>query len=199
MATPVLLGLTGGIASGKSAVLEAFSRAGARTISSDAIVHELLGTEEVRSLLVGRWGDRVLAGDGAVDRSAVAEVAFRDPAELGWLESFLHPRVAARLAEWRTALPDESVAVVEIPLLFEAGMEDAFDATVAVTAPPEVRARRATERGHAEVSEREARQLGDEEKAARATYVIVNDGTLDDLERRASELLETIRHEGVAA
>lgn len=199
MAAPVLIGLTGAIASGKSAALEAFARAGAETISSDTVVHELLGTGEVRSLLVERWGEMVIAEDGAVERSIIAEIVFRDPGELRWLESELHPRVARRLADWRVELPDDSIGVVETPLLFEAGIEGAFDATVAVTAPPAMRERRAADRGHAGVSEREERQLTDEEKAARATYVIANDGTLEDLESKASELLETIRREGVVA
>ena len=186
---PLLIGLTGGIAAGKSEALAAFGRLGAETISSDAVVHELLGSDEVRDRLVERWGDQVTAG-GKVDRARVGEIVFERPDELAWLESELHPRVGERIAAWRSSLRSEtSFGVVEVPLLFEASMEGAFDATVAVIADEDARRKRAQRRGHALVDERAARQLGQEEKAARADHVVRNDGTLADLERELSELL----------
>ena len=186
---PLLIGLTGGIAAGKSEALAAFGRLGAETISSDAVVHELLGSDEVRDRLVERWGDQVTSG-GKVDRARVGEIVFERPDELAWLESELHPRVGERIAAWRSSLGSEtSFGVVEVPLLFEASMEGAFDATVAVIADEDARRERAQRRGHAFVDERAARQLGQEEKAARADHVVRNDGTLADLERELSELL----------
>ena len=186
---PLLIGLTGGIAAGKSEALAALGRLGAETISSDAVVRELLDSTEVRDRLVARWGAQVAPG-GAVDRNRISEIVFKRPEELAWLEAELHPRVGERIDAWRRSLdPTTRFGVVEVPLLFEAAMADAFDATVAVVADEEVRRRRAEQRGHALLDERAARQLDQDEKAARADHVVRNDGSLEDLERELSELL----------
>jgi dephospho-CoA kinase len=186
---PLLIGLTGGIAAGKSEALAAFERLGAETISSDAVVHELLDSEQVRDRLVGRWGSQV-APDGTIDRGRVGEIVFERPEELTWLEAELHPRVGERIDAWRRSLdPETGVAVVEVPLLFEAAMEGAFDVTVAVVADDELRRDRAEQRGQKLVEERAARQLSQDQKAAHADHVVRNDGSLEDLERELSELL----------
>jgi len=113
-----MVGLTGAIAAGKSEALAAFERLGAATISSDVVVHGLLASAEVRGRLVERWGADV-APDGELDRERVGAIVFADSAELAWLESQLHPLVAARIAEWAGSLPVAcEVAVVEVPLLF---------------------------------------------------------------------------------
>ena len=188
-AAPLLIGLTGGIAAGKSEALAAFERLGAATISSDAVVHELLGLAEVRERLVERWGDEV-APDGTVDRGRVGEIVFEQPGELDWLEGMLHPLVGERLDAWRRALgAGTEFAVVEVPLLFETTMEGGFDATVAIVAGDEVRRDRAQARGQALVEERAARQLSQGEKASRADHVVHNDGSVEELERELSELL----------
>jgi dephospho-CoA kinase len=188
--------LTGTVAAGKSSALEALERLGAETISSDAIVHELLSKDDFRDALVERWGADV-APDGVVDRSRVAEIVFRDPNELEWLESQLFPRVGERIAAWREGLdPDGPVAVVEVPLLFEAGMEPLFDAVVAVIAPRAVREERATGRGLGELGGRGGRQLTDEQKAARSDFVVTNDGSLGDLEAKLAEVLPELEARG---
>jgi dephospho-CoA kinase len=193
LSAPVVIGLTGGIGAGKSETLAAFERQGAATISSDAVAHELLDTDEVRALLVDRWGPDV-SRDGAVDRDAVARRVFGQPEELAWLESIIHPRVGQRIAEWRMGPASEAgIAVVEVPLLFETEMQGAFDATVSVVADEDVRRQRAADRGHHGVEERSSRQLSQEEKEARASYVIRNDGSSADLERRVAELVEQLR------
>jgi dephospho-CoA kinase len=188
----LFIGLTGGIGAGKSEALAAAGRIGAATLSTDAVVHELLGTAEMRDLLAERWGNRVLAG-GEVDRGAIAEIVFERPEELGWLESQLWGRVGARVAHWREELMSAdsppAVAVVEVPLLFEAGIEGIFDAVLVVVADEETRAQRAGDRDHREVGGREARQLTQEEKAARADHVVRNDGTLDELEQEIRDAL----------
>jgi dephospho-CoA kinase len=190
---PLKIGLTGGIAAGKSEALKAFARLGAATLSSDAVVHELLESEPLRERLAERWGSEVLAANG-VDRAKIGGIVFADPAELGWLEQQIHPLVQERTAAWLLSLPAETgVAVVEVPLLFEAGGDKAFDTTVAVVTGDEVRRKRAAARGHALVDEREARQLTQEEKAERAEHVIANDGSVEDLERSLSALLEKLR------
>src|SRR5688572_9714308 len=182
-----LVGLTGGIAAGKSEALRAFERHGAATISTDAVVHELQRSPEVVSRMVARWGEEV-APRGELDRAKVAEIVFSDPAELEWLEGEIHPRVGGRIAEWIGGLPDETrLAVVEVPLLFEAGMERMFDAVVAVIAADELRGERERGRELAALEGRSGRQLGQAEKAERATHVIVNDGSLEDLDARVAE------------
>jgi dephospho-CoA kinase len=161
-------------------------------ISSDAVVHELYASPEVRDLVVARWGPEVAPG-GVVDRAAVAAHTFATPEDRAWLEGMLWPRVGARIAAWRESVlaldPPPPAAVNEAPLLFEAGMEAGFDATIAIVAPEELRAERAGARGHAAVAERESRQLSQQEKAARATYTVVNDGTPEQLEQKLSEVL----------
>jgi dephospho-CoA kinase len=141
---------------------------------------------------VERWGRDVAPG-GEVDRSAVAARAFATPEDRAWLEGMIWPRVGQRVAEFieqgRATDPALRALVVETPLLFEAGMESIYDATIAVIASEELRAERARARGHAALDERNARQLSQDEKAARATYTVVNDGSPDDLERALSEVL----------
>lgn len=190
---PLKIGLTGGIAAGKSEALKAFARLGAATLSSDVVVHELLESSELGNRLVERWGADV-APDGKIDRAKIGEVVFADPEELTWLESQIHPLVQERTAAWLLGLPEETeVAVVEVPLLFEVGGDRPFDTTVAVVTADEVRRERAAARGHALVDEREARQLAQLEKAERAEHVIENDGSVEDLEQALSALLAKLR------
>ena len=189
----LFVGLTGGIGSGKSEALSAFERLGVPTLSTDAVVHDLLGAAEMRDLLHERWGDRVLA-EGQIDRAALASIVFERPEELSWLEATIFPRVGERMAAWRAGLePEVGVAVVEVPLLFEAGIEGAFDATVAVLADEALREERAAARGHQGLEGRSGRQLSQEEKAGRADHVIRNDGTIADLEAAVRDVLAELR------
>jgi len=189
----VTIGLTGGIAAGKSEALAAFSRLGAATLSSDAVVHELLDSEPLRGRLVERWGPEV-AADGTVDRGRIGQIVFADPDQLAWLERQVHPLVGERIGGWLAGLPaGTELAVIEVPLLFESEMGGVFDTTVAVVTSDEVRRERAAARGHALVDEREARQLTQQEKAAQADHTIENDGSIEDLERSLSALIEKLR------
>jgi dephospho-CoA kinase len=193
------VGLTGAVAAGKSSALAALERLGAQTLSSDAIVHDLLATERVRDLLVARWGAEV-ASEGQIDRARVGAIVFERPEELAWLEGNLHPLVGERISAWRDALPPGApLAVVEVPLLFEAGMEGIFDATICVVASESARAERAGARGTAALEQRAGRQLSQEEKAARATYVVRNDGPPDSLEAELARLVSEIGTEGESA
>jgi dephospho-CoA kinase len=189
------VGLKGGIGAGKSEALAALERLGAATLSTDDVVHELLTSDGVRDELVARWGDDV-APEGRVDRDAVARVVFDAPEERRWLEGVLWPRVGARVAEWRQELesrdPPPPAAVVEVPLLFEAGMEGVFDRTLAVVADEDVRVRRAAERGHEGLEGRTSAQLTQEEKSQRADFTIHNNGSLSELEEKLSELLNSL-------
>jgi dephospho-CoA kinase len=190
---PLTIGLTGGIAAGKSEALAAFARLGAVTVSSDAVVHELLEGEPLLSRLVERWGEEVAPG-GKVDRERIGGIVFADRGELEWLEAQIHPLVSERIGAWMANLPEDAeIAVVEVPLLFESEMAGVFDTTVAVVASEPVRRARAEARGHVLVDERSARQLAQEEKAARAEHVIENDGSVEELERKLSALVEKLR------
>jgi dephospho-CoA kinase len=184
---PLAVALTGGIAAGKSEALQAFSRHGAATISSDEVVHRLyLEDAGLQEALRERWGECVFR-DGEVDRAEVGRIVFADRDELAWLESELHPRVRAAVDDWLARQTGE-VAVAEIPLLFETGGEARFDRVVVVTAPPELRAER---RG--EFAEREQRLVPEEEKVRRADYAYVNDGSLDELDAFVAGVLEELR------
>jgi dephospho-CoA kinase len=193
---PPFVGLTGGIGAGKSEALAALGRLGAATLSTDRVVHDLYEEPEVRDLVVARWGSSVVV-DGRVDRRAVAKFAFASDDERGWLEQLLWPRVGARVAEWRASEsardPAPVALVVETPLLFEAGLEGRYDATIAIVADEAVRAARAGARGHAALDERTARQLPQAEKAARATYAVENSGSLRELEQELSGVLAKLK------
>jgi dephospho-CoA kinase len=186
------VGLTGGLGAGKSEALRALGELGAATLSTDAVVHELLTGEELREIVVERLGPEV-APDGQLERSRIAERVFGDEEARAWLEGELWPRVGQRVAEWKQEVealdPPPPAAVVEVPLLFESGMEAAFDATIAVVADETVREERAGARGHAAVAERAGRQLSQTEKAQRADYEVRNDGTLDELRETLSRVL----------
>jgi dephospho-CoA kinase len=186
------VGLTGGLGAGKSTALALLERLGAATLSTDAVVHELYESDEVRDLVVARWGAEV-APAGVVDRAAIAARVFAEPDERDWLEGELWPRVGARVAAWREEVearePPPPAAVVETPLMFEAGMDAIYDATIAVVVAEDVRARRAAERGHVASGERAARQLSQDEKARRATFAIDNGASLRELERQLSDVL----------
>lgn len=191
------VGLTGGIGSGKSTALAALEELGAATLSADAVVHELLGGDELRDAIVGRFGREVLDSDGLIDRSAVAARVFEQAGERAWLEGLLWPRVGARIVEWRAEIdasePQPPAAFVEVPLLFESGMDGVFDATIAVIADEPLRAERANARGHTAVAERAGRQLTQQEKADRAGYVVRNDGSREELKAELSHVLATIK------
>jgi len=193
-----LLGLTGGLGAGKSTALAACAELGAATLSTDVVVHELLGDGDIRGRLVERFGPDVVV-DSTVDRSALAQRAFASADERAWLEGLLWPRVSARVQAWRTRLEEDgtraTVAVVEVPLLFEAAMEGAFDRTVAVVADESVRVARADRRGHAVVDERAARQLSQGEKSQLADITVRNDGDFDELKAELSRVLARIRDE----
>jgi dephospho-CoA kinase len=192
MAAVPFVGLTGGLGAGKSTALEQLRELGAATISSDAVVHELYEGDELRDAVVARFGAEVAPG-GVIDRGEIATRVFADPAERSWLERQIWPLVGARVAAWleeaRAESPPPLAAVVEVPLLFEAGMEAIYDATIAVVSDEALRGARASKRGHELVDERAGRQLSQQEKAGRASYVVHNDGSVEELRAQLSEVL----------
>ncbi len=192
-----LVGLTGGIGAGKSTALRALEGLGAVVLSTDAVVHELYTRDpRVREAVVARWGPEV-APAGVVERAAIARRAFAGEEERSWLEGLLWPLVGERMGEWltqaRALFPPPAAAVVEVPLLFEAGMQGLYDATIAVVAPEQLRHERAAGRGHELLDERAARQLSQEQKAARASFVVCNDGSEAQLAAKLSEILDKLK------
>ncbi len=187
--------MTGGIGAGKSTALAVLERLGAATLSTDAVVHSLYETDDLRSLVAERFGPEVVP-DGAVDRSALAARAFATDADRHWLEQLLWPRVGEAVTAWRERQqrvePPPRALVVETPLLFEAGLDRGYDATIAIVADEPIRAARAQARGHRALSERTARQLSQDEKAQRATCALVNDGTEAELEAKLSAVLDRL-------
>jgi dephospho-CoA kinase len=187
------VGLTGGLGAGKSTALEALASLGAATLSTDAVVHELYGSDSVRDQVAERFPDAIR--DGVVDRGRLASQVFGAEGGSEWLEGLLWPLVGERVAEFRAAVGDVPAAVVEVPLLFESGMEQVFDHTIAVVAEESTRAERAGARGHEAVEERAGRQLTQDEKSQRADFTVRNDGTVEELKAELAEVLESIRSE----
>ena len=151
-------------------------------------MHRLLRDDpDVTRRLEERFGPEVIGSDGA-DREAIARIVFNDAQALDWLEQLLHPRVVREHAAWMEELagsPDPPrVAVTEVPLLFETGAEDRFDAVVVITAPPGVRAER-----RPMLDTREQRLLPEEDKVRLADYSYVNDGTLEELDAFVADVM----------
>lgn len=193
-----VIGLVGGVGSGKSAVARAFETHGCVVSDSDAAVKEVLKRQEVVNTLVGWWGRSILDEEGRVDRKKVADVVFKDSYERRRLEALVHPLVRESrgvLIERARAAGAKGV-VIDAPLLFEAGVDAECDAVVFVEATRAVRLGRVREhRGwdEAELDRREKAQMALEEKRRRSDHVITNNGTLAELESRAARLLATIR------
>jgi dephospho-CoA kinase len=191
---PVAVAITGGIGAGKSEALKAFARHGAAVVSSDEIVHHLLGTdEEVKRELVARFGHGIVDPEsGAVDRRAVASIVFDDPEALAYLESVLHPRVAAEYLRWRDALGQlddpPAVCVTEVPLLYETGGNERFDKVVVITAPRQLR----DARTNGLPGRREQRLIDDREKVKRADWSYVNTGGLEELDAFVAGVMEEL-------
>jgi len=161
--------------------LRAFARHGAAVLSSDDVVHRLIAADgDVRAALEDRFG--------TTDRGRIADVVFDDADELAWLERLLHPHVRREYRTWLDSV-DNDVAVVEVPLLYETGAEELFDAVVVVTAPEKLRRARAS----VDVDRRSARLISDDEKVGRADFTYVNDGSLDDLDAFVRSVLERVR------
>ncbi len=183
-----VIGLTGGIGSGKSTVAELLAARGAVVIDADRLAREVVepGTPGL-SAVVERFGTGVLAADGSLDRSALGRLVFADPDARRDLEAIIHPAVGARAAAMVAATPADAVVVQMIPLLVETGQQDGFDVVVVVDASPRVQIDRVRARdglSEAEAAERMAAQADREARLAAADVVITNDGGLAELERQ---------------
>ena len=191
------VGLTGGVAAGKSTVSALLAELGAVVVDADLLAREVVapGTEGLAEV-VAAFGPDVLTDDGALDRAALGAVVFADPARRRTLEAIIHPRVRARGAEMEAAAGEGAVVVHDIPLLAETGQAASFDAVIVVDVPEETQVERMTrERGLSaeEARSRIAAQATRAERLAVATYVVENTGSLDDLRSRVTEVYEALR------
>ncbi len=190
------IGLTGGIASGKSTVARELERLGAVIIDADVLARDVvaLGTEGLKAV-VARFGDAVLAADGSLDRRALAGIVFADPQARADLNAIIHPRVRERAAELEAAAPAGAVVVHVIPLLVETGQQDDFDAVVVVDTTVEEQLRRLTRRDsltQTEAEQRVAAQASREERLDAATHVIDSSGPVRETMRQVDELWRSL-------
>lgn len=195
---PVVLGLAGGVGSGKSAVARAFASLGCLVSDSDTEAKAQLMVPEVRDELVRWWGDRVLDDDGVIDRRAVAAIVFHEEPERKRLEALVHPRLrSARQALIERARRERSPGVIiDAPLLFEAGIHAECDAVVFVDTPRETRLARVQEhRGWdgAELDRRERAQWPLERKRAMCAFTIRNERAVEALKAEAERVLQASR------
>lgn len=190
----LLVGLTGGLAAGKSTAAALLAEAGCTVVDADRLVAELYqpgaqGAESIRAA----FGDQMLAADGSVDRPALARKVFQDPDARRRLEALVHPLVRRRFAE--IAASHKGIVVLEATLLTEAGWRSAFDVLVTVEAPREVRLERAVARGmqRDEAERRVAAQGQEAERRRQADFVLDNDGDPEHLRRKVDHLAGELR------
>lgn len=191
------VGLTGGVASGKSTVSEILDELGAVVIDADVLAREVVakGTDGLREVLQA-FGPGVLTDDGSLDRPAMGAIVFADAEQRRVLEAIIHPRVRERGAEIEAAAGPDDVVVHDIPLLAETGQVDGFDAVIVVDVPTELQVERMVElRGmtREDAEARVAAQASREERLAIATHVVDNTGTVDDLRRRVTQVYRELR------
>jgi dephospho-CoA kinase len=203
------VGLTGGIAVGKSAVGEMFAASGADVIQADEIAHQLMQPgEAVYQEVVKRFGSGILSPDGSVNRARLAELAFGTsdkPSRVQELNQIVHPAVIRRQENWMVEVgrrDPHAIAMVEAALILEAGMAKSFDRLIVVTCRPEQRIARWAQRlkvdpetARREVTRRMAAQLPDEEKIKAADYVIDNSGSLDETTRQVKAIYVELEKE----
>jgi dephospho-CoA kinase len=190
----VAVGLTGGIGAGKSTALAFFAEAGALTLSADAVVHQLYLREDVRRALVEHFGEDVAAADGEVDRRRVADAVRGRRERLAWLEALIHPLVGLEMRRFLKEAPERTVAVIEAPLLFEAGIQEMFDLVVTVEAGPEARRTRSVQAFDLEqFAELEALQAPTEQRMAGADLAFFNDGHVEHLRAFVLDAYERAR------
>jgi len=187
----VVVGITGGIACGKSTVCKKFADLGWEVVSTDSLVHQLLQDDhEVINQIINRWGLKMKNTRGSIDKVQLADVIFKSSLDRTWLEGLLHPKVRER---WMSSIQLSSHCnfVVEVPLLFENDLDALFTKTISVYASPSIQFTRLQKRGfsEAEINSRINAQMSVEEKSNRAQFVILGDGNLGFLETQIKTFL----------
>ena len=202
----ITIGLTGGIASGKSLVAELFRRLGAAVIDSDSIAREVVepGATGWQSV-VAKFGQDILAPDSTIDRAKLGRIIFSDRERRNTLNAILHPLIINTIRERITALGrkyPEALVVADIPLLIECGLQHEFDAVIVVWSPVELQRKRLMERdglSAAEARQRIDAQMALNEKQAHATHVIKNDGNEKQTEKQVKKIFLTIKQQAINA
>ncbi len=199
-----VLGIVGGIASGKSLVSQEFARLGAEVIDADRLGHEVLREPEVIAAAQKRWGSRVLAADGQLDRRQIAQIVFAKTAEgiteRQFLEQLTHPRIAAKMREQISHFATQGavdVLVLDAALLLEAGWNEYCDQLLFIDTPLEIRQARAAARGWstADLAAREAAQRGLAEKRHLADVVIDNSGSSEKTVTQIQQFWKTLHED----
>ena len=189
-----VVGLTGGIGSGKSLAAQFFSQLGALVIDADQLARSAIerGSEGFDEVLL-RFGDTVLT-NGDIDRVALGQIIFENPQAKKDLEAIIHPRIRIEFEEAVASLEPNQIMVYEIPLLVETNAADRFDFIVTVESDPELRKQRLRARGmfHSDIEKRMASQASEDERRAVADCVLTNDGSEDDLLRQVENVWESI-------
>ena len=191
--------LTGGIASGKSYVRSRFEALGVPTIDADGLARDAVapGTAGLAGV-VARFGQKVLQADGSLARQRLAEIVFADPEARLALEAIVHPEVRRVTDQWFAALDAEKApyAIADIPLLYEVGRDRDFDTVIVVACDPDTQRRRLVERdgmSNAKARQRISAQLPIDQKAVRADYVILTDGSYEETDRQVTKVFESLR------
>jgi dephospho-CoA kinase len=191
------IGLTGGIATGKSYVLDQFRRRGVAVLDADQLAHGVMAAgTEATAAISARFGAAVLAGDGSVDRAKLGPIVFADATARRELEAIVHPAVHRAIAAGVRAfeLMGDAIAIVDVPLLYEVGSEKDFDRVIVTECSAEKQLARLRERGFSEEAARQrlAAQWPTEKKVARADYVVNTDGTFEDTSRQVDKIYRVI-------
>ncbi len=192
------IAVTGGLASGKTTVCRILKELGAYTVDADTIVHQLLSLKsDIEKNVIELLGAEIISGD-QIDRTKVADIVFKNPNLLKALEQILHPEVQKVIdQEYEQVASRVPLFVAEVPLLFEANLQPHFDTVIAVTAnPAHTRERFAAKTGYdpTEYDRRTSRLLPQEEKARRAHYHLLNNGTIEELKKNVKQIYENLAH-----
>jgi dephospho-CoA kinase len=193
------IAVTGGIATGKSYVLDQFRKRGVSCLDADELAHDVTSAgTEATAAIVARFGGDILAPDGSVNRAKLGPLVFADPAARKELEAIVHPAVYRALNMAVRAFEREGHAplvIADIPLLFETGAEERFDRIIVTLCPPAVQIARLRERGLDETAARQrvAAQWPTAEKAARADFIITTDRTFDETNQQVEQVLDALR------
>ena len=193
------IALTGGIASGKSYVLDQFRRRGVPCLDADDLAHGVTAAgTEATAAIAARFGVEILAADGSVDRQMLGPIVFADPTARRELEAMVHPAVYRAITAGLRAfelMGGGAFAVVDVPLLFETGAEKKFDRVIATACTPEIQFARLIERGLTADAARQrlAAQWPAEKKTSRADFVVKTDGTFADTDAQIARVIETLR------
>ena len=192
-----IIGIVGGIASGKTSAAQIFEQSGAVVLSADEIGHRVLQEAGIRQAAVERWGSEILDSSGKIDRKRLATIVFQDEEDLVFLEKLTHQRIRDQISVALQNLAQNHTAAVilDAPLLLEAGWESLCDVIVFIESSLENREKRAADRGWTpeELARRESRQLSLQKKRASTSYTIHNDGSTDELEEEICRVWDSLQ------